>query len=407
MDNYPRLLVLASTFPRWVGDTEPAFVFALCKHLSQHYQVHVLAPHAPGAAVLETMDGITVHRFRYAPERMQTLSYQGGIISRLRQNRWRALLIPLFLLTEARAVRRLLRQYDFQAIHSHWIVPQTLALRLGTLGMRHVPPVLCTSHGGDLFGLQGRSAVALKRWALARCDAITVVSRAMVPPARALAPRLEPGVIPMGTDLTERFVPDPDSTRAPNQLLFVGRLVEKKGVLQLLEALARLVPKHPALRLTIAGMGPLQTQLEERAARADLQGHVEFLGGVPHDQLPQLFRRTTAAIVPSVVAEGGDQEGFGLVIVEAMGCACPVVVSDLPAIRDIVGEQDIARRVPPGDIDALANAIDHLLTDPEATQARAQRALAQVRSRFDWASISEAYRQTLESIGQAKRSGKA
>jgi len=60
-----RLLVLSSTFPRWKDDIEPPFVYDLCFHLKKHYDIHVLAPHYPGAALEEQLTGIQVTRFRY------------------------------------------------------------------------------------------------------------------------------------------------------------------------------------------------------------------------------------------------------------------------------------------------------------------------------------------------------
>ncbi|MDE1885521.1 MAG: glycosyltransferase family 4 protein, partial [Xanthomonadaceae bacterium] len=71
----PRLLVLTSMFPRWRDDTEPGFVFELCRRLAARFDVRVLAPHAPGAAMDELMDGVEVVRYRYAPQRLETLAY--------------------------------------------------------------------------------------------------------------------------------------------------------------------------------------------------------------------------------------------------------------------------------------------------------------------------------------------
>nr|WP_274522944.1 glycosyltransferase [Ectothiorhodospira haloalkaliphila] len=363
----------------------------MTRRFTQRFEVHVLAPHAPGAAQREEMAGLTIHRFHYAPEGWQTLTYEGGILARLRENPWRAALVPLFLVAEALAIRRLLKHHQFAAIHSHWIIPQTLALRLGTLGLTHIPPALCTSHGGDLFGLQGRMMRALKRWSLRSCRAITVVSQAMVPEAQRLAPHLEPQVIPMGTCLSRQFTPDAGIGREPGMILFVGRLVEKKGVKHLLDAVALLRPKQPGLHLYVAGKGPDEASLNARAKHADLSGHVTFLGGVPQAKLPELYRRASVTVVPSVVAEGGDQEGFGLVIVEAMGCGCPVIVSGLPAIEDIVSGEEMALRVPPGDATALADALEHTLNEPMVAERRAKVALAHVRQRFGWESVGGQY----------------
>ena len=97
----PRLLVLASTFPRWAGDTEPRFVERLSYELAGSFDVVVLAPHTRGAKRQETMASngrsIEVRRFRYFPERFETLAYDGGMLSRVRRNPLRLLVLPFFL----------------------------------------------------------------------------------------------------------------------------------------------------------------------------------------------------------------------------------------------------------------------------------------------------------------------
>jgi len=112
---------------------------------------------------------------------------------------------------------------------------------------------------------------------------------------------------------------------------------------------------------------------------------------VDHVRLAELLQRATMAVVPSVVARDGDQEGFGLVIVEAMGCGCPVVVSRLPAIADIAIDGETALLVPPADAQALAGAIADVLDDPIAATRRAEAARAFVVEHFDWASITRRY----------------
>jgi glycosyltransferase involved in cell wall biosynthesis len=97
------------------------------------------------------------------------------------------------------------------------------------------------------------------------------------------------------------------------------------------------------------------------------------------------------AVVPSVVASDGDQEGFGLVIVEAMGCGCPVIASRLPAIGDIAADGETALLVPPADADALAQAIAAVLDDPRGAEKRASAARDRVLERFDWGEISRRY----------------
>jgi glycosyltransferase involved in cell wall biosynthesis len=182
----------------------------------------------------------------------------------------------------------------------------------------------------------------------------------------------------------------------------VGRLVEKKGVRHLLEAVSLLASDYPDLRVTIAGDGPLRRDLERRAAALGIADRVVFLGALPHAALPDLYRRATLAVFPFVVAADGDQEGFGLVVVEAMGCGCPVVAHDLPAVRDSVEPNVTGVLTPPADAAALAAAIARSLDDPSTRAQHAAVALAIARERFDWSSIAARYRRLFD--GLARRS---
>lgn len=392
----PRLLVLTSTFPRWAGDREPPFVFELSRRLVGQFEVHVLAPHAPGARRQETLGGVQVHRFRYAPQRLQQLAYEGGILARLRERRWRVLLVPCLLMAQAWALRRLLARQRFDVIHAHWIIPQGLTAVLAGAPPR--VPMLCTSHGGDLFGLRGPLARRLKRLVLARSAAVTVVSQAMREAVLALRPGQVVEVVPMGTDLTGCFTLSERPERVPGTLLFAGRLVEKKGVRYLLDAVARLRAQGSAVTLTIAGDGPQRAALQAQVRHLGLGGAVEFLGAVDHARLASLFQRAAVAVVPSVVAPGGDQEGFGLVIVEAMGCGCPVIASHLPAINDIAVDGETALLVPPADPAALASAIAQMLDDSTGAARRAAAARVRVLERFDWESVSRRYADVLKQL---------
>src|SRR5690606_21732787 len=92
-----RFVVLPRTDPRWADDQETGFVHELAKRLIDDFEVHVLCPHAAGAARRELMDGVHVHRFRYAPEKLQTLVNDGGITTNLRRTPSKWLLVPGFV----------------------------------------------------------------------------------------------------------------------------------------------------------------------------------------------------------------------------------------------------------------------------------------------------------------------
>lgn len=394
----PRLLVVSSTFPRWAGDREPPFVFELTRRLVDHYKIWVLAPHAPGAKTLERMGKLIVIRYRYFFERGETLVQGGGILANLGAGRWRYGLVPFFMLLQWWALVRLLRRVRFDLIHAHWLIPQGLLALLARPWSRKKPALLCTSHGGDLFGLRSTPWRHLKRWILTRAEKTTVVSRSMLYEALALGGI--PGrlaVVPMGVDLRERFIPEPAEKRNL-ELFFAGRLVEKKGVDVLLEAMPTILQCYPEARLTIAGDGTQRESLQALAAHLGISGQVNLLGAVSNSELPSLYRRSQVVVFPSIVAIGGDREGFGLVPVEALGCECAIVATDLPAMRDTVLPGKTGLVVPQQDPAALAHAVVELLGNPFLREYLGRNGRAFVLEHFDWGLITDRYHSLLESL---------
>lgn len=390
-----RLLVLTSTYPRSKHDPEPGFVHELARRLTGDFDVHVIGPHATGAASREHMDEVEVTRFRYAPTRLETLVNDGGIVTNLKRNPLKWLLVPAFLLAQTWTTWRTIRTWRPDVIHAHWLIPQGLIVALLGRVSRKVPPFLVTSHGADLFALRFWPMLALKRFVARRAAAMTVVSQAML---QALEKQgISSGnvmVQPMGVDLTGRYVPDPRIKRDRNQLLFVGRLVEKKGLATLFRAMPRILEARPNVYLTIAGFGPEEAALRALAAKLGLESKIHFLGAVTQEQLPALYRRAGLFVAPFIQARSGDQEGLGLVTVEAIGCGCPVIVSDLPAVRDVV--QDSSRRARPGDAHDLAAKIIAFLHQPASAANAIDRELrARAQAHFDWQAVAAGYTNAL------------
>jgi glycosyltransferase involved in cell wall biosynthesis len=386
-DHKPLLLVLTSTHPRWGGDTEPRFVLDLCARLRDDYRVVVLAPHAAGAARAEVMEGVEVHRFRYAPERWQQLAYEGGMVPKLRARPWAWLLVPVFLVAETLAIARLLRRLPVAVLHAHWLIPQALCAWLACVLARRRPPLVCTVHGADVFSLRGAAFDALRRFILARCAWVGAVSEAIAAELRRLG--AGPGqvlILPMG--VSERSGPAP--ARDADHVVFAGRIVEKKGLPVLLRACARLRAQGSPVRLTVAGGGP---QLEAcRALARELQIPVTFTGPVAHADVLDLFRRATVAVMPSVVAADGDTEGLGLVALEAMMAGCPVIASDLPAVATYLRHDDNGVLFPAGDDAALAHWLLRLIGDEALRQRLAARGQRHARETFGWEAAAAAYR---------------
>ena len=131
--------------------------------------------------------------------------------------------------------------------------------------------------------------------------------------------------------------------------------------------------------------------LERQVADLQLDRHIEFLGSRPNEQVPACYHSARIAVVPSVIAADGDQEGLGLVAVEALGCGCAVIVSDLPALQDVVQDGKTGLVFHSNDALDLSMKIRKLITDDDLCERLARQGREDVLERFDWQEIGMRY----------------
>ena len=394
-----KLLVLTSTYPRWLDDPEPGFVHELAKRLTPQFQVRVLCPHARGAAAQESLEGAEVARYRYAPDWLETLVNGGGIVNNLKRQPWKWLLVPFFLLGLFWRTWREIQRWRPDVIHAHWLLPQGLVVALLGLLDHRTPPFLVTSHGADLFALRNRPLTVLKRFVTRRATALTVVSHAMTNELTRIGIPLDKvSVQPMGVDLTQRFTPVPDLSRSRDEILFVGRLVEKKGLRYLLAALPEVIARRPSAFLTVVGFGPEETERRAQAQDLGIAHRVHFLGALAQAELPALYRRAAVFVAPFIQAGSGDQEGLGLVLVEALGCGCPVVAGDLAAVEDLLEPDEADWRVVATEVSTLARCVSAVLEHPEEACHRADRMRVRLSQRLGWDTVARQYAEILQGI---------
>lgn len=378
-------LVLTSTYPRFQGDTLPAFVHELCKRLVQAgHGVHVLTPRLPGSRRYEVLEGVEIERFPYFLAAGETLTGEGGIIARLRERPWRAALVPWFLAGFAYALYRATRRRTYALMHAHWLIPQGI---LAVAMTRCLPPipVLCTAHGSDIHALEGPVFRRVRRAVVRRAALVTVVSEALRDTLLSAGePTQRIAVAPMGVDFT-RFRTAMDIVREPHRLIFVGRLVTGKGVHVLLDAFPKVVREFPDATLEIIGAGPQEAALRTQATMSGHASAVTFSGALPQEALPDRYARAAIAVVPSLA------EGFGLVVLEAMGCGCAVVASDLPALRALITDSHSGRLFPPANAEALAEALLALLRDPATAREYATRGRDHAVREYHWDAVTARY----------------
>jgi colanic acid/amylovoran biosynthesis glycosyltransferase len=375
----PRLLVVASTCPVRPGDGTPSFVWDLAEQEARAFEVVLLVPRVRRAPRRERVGALEIRRFRYFPARWEDLA-DGAILENLRARPSRWLQVVPLLAAEWLAVRRLVRSLRPDLLHAHWLLPQGLVARWAAPAV----PLLLTTHGADVYALKGRLARALQGTALRRAALVTAVNQDMRRRLLELGASPEATVVaPMGADVRAIRAAMGSAPRRPDRLLFVGRMVEKKGVQVLLEAL-RQGPDgrgvQGAWSLDLVGDGPLRPALESSPlGRSD---RVRWLGTLERPALARALAGSGIVVVPSVAAASGDQDGLPVVLLEAMAAGCAVVASRLPGIAQVVSDGRTGLLVPPGDAPALGAAIARLLADGDlrARLGAAARAAADAHS---------------------------
>lgn len=387
MDKKKKLLVTASTFPRWEGDTEPGFVLDLASHMTECFQVTALVPAAPGAKERETLKGVEVIRYHYFPvHKWETLCYPGAIVPRIKEKRIRVLLVPFLFLSLYLHLWKLLPDYD--VVHTHWLIPQ------GIVQSFFHKPYIVTGHGGDVTSLNRGIFRKLKIRCLMRAGQVTVVSEHLKNKVQKLTPEIEPAVISMGVDSSKfgkkYYVPDYFGQGDKKVVLFVGRLAEKKGATYLIEAM-----KDIDALLVIVGEGPLREGLEKQAE--EIKDKVIFLGAKPHHELQTIYASADIFAAPSVTARGGDQEGLPTVIMEAMASGLPVVTSNSGGISDLVVSDYNGILCEEKKVQQLADGIRRLCQDKALYQRIAANGFDTIK-KYDYCVLSQSYLDILREI---------
>jgi glycosyltransferase involved in cell wall biosynthesis len=407
-----KILVLATTFPRWKNDTTPAFVYELCQRLSyEGFDITVLAPHHQEAKAKEDMGGVKVYRFPYFyPQKYQRLCYEGGILPNLKRSPWARIQVPLLFLSELYYAFKLTRKERPDIIHSHWIIPSGLvgAVCRKTLGTKH----LLTLHGAGLVALEKLPfKKKITRFIVKNSDEITVVSsyvkeRLLNLVSRDIKEEVQGKlkIIPMGV-YTGLFQSEADretlkskyAIRSKFVLLFIGRLADKKGVSYLIKAMPKIVSQNKDVILLICGDGPLRKELEQITDELELQEFVRFIGYVTGENKIDCFALSDSLIIPSVVTESGDTEGLPVVILEGLAAGKPIIASDVGGVKDVIKEGWNGFLIKQRNPDQIAARVLELISNEELRVKFSRNAL-EASQDYDWAVIGGKYGQIMRDI---------
>ena len=350
-----RALFLAHSYPRHAGDPAGSFLLRLAVGLrAAGVEVRVLAPSAAGLAARETLEGIEVRRYRYAPQRWETLAYTGNMAGDVAGSFSGKLALGGLLSAGATALLSEVRRWRPDVVHAHWWFPAGLVA--WSVAALRGAPLVTTMHGSDVrLAIGARASHGVFRRVLHSSAVVTAVSSWLAREAGRIAPEARIEVAPMPVR-AELFCPDESRRSIEPRFLFVGRLNEQKGVVHLLHALARM---RGGAALDVVGDGADAAALHALADELGIAARVRWIPSVRQEELPALYRGATALVLPS------RDEGLGLVAVEAQLCGTPVVASRSGGIPDVVEDGVTGLLVPPAEPAALAAAMDAVLARPD------------------------------------------
>ncbi len=344
-----RILIACTHIPPVVGGAERA-TWETARRLAERHEVHVLTT---GALGTEKKDGVFIHRV----PKSEPLTLYYSTLGR-------------------RVIKKSLRGLDFDILHCQmagpwgWILPEMV---------RHSRLVI-TCQGGDVYPKKAKSKIVTKA-VLKSADMVACVSKWM----RDYVERwygVKGVYIPNGVD--KQFKPLRVRKRK-NMVLCVGRIIERKGVIELLHA-AKKLPEH---NFYFAGKGYLSDKIN--------LPNTKYLGPVSHGRLPTLYNEATIVVFPTY------WEGLPLAGVEAMACGCPIIATDTRGFSELIEDGKTGLLIKPRSVSAIVGSVRRLMGDAELRKRIGDGAAAEAE-KYSWDRITEtyedAYRQLLKSGGK-------
>lgn len=384
------ILVLTHNYIRFRGDHAGHFLHVLATGLVQSgHKVLVLAPHQKGLKKVEIMDGVVVHRFRYAPAAKERLAYIGTMHELVAASWLNKVLFLSFLVSFFVKALSLSIRERVDLVSAQWWIPGGLIGYLVSLFRRK--PLIVTSHGTDIRLLEkSHFSRKLAKPVFCRAKYVTTVSgflkEKLIRNTRVAQEKIK--IIPMPVT-PDTFAPTPLPKDAVKPILCVARFTPQKGLDFFLKACRILKDREINFKAKIVGEGPLRESLQEQIVDLQLESHVSLVDIVPQSGLNRLYAESYLCILPSI------EEGFGLVLVEAQLCKRPVVGTRSGGITDIIEDGRSGLLVPPKDHEGLAQAMERILTDEELALRLAEGGYRSALAKFSPQAVLQKYLRVL------------
>ncbi len=362
-----KVLMVTTSYPDHPGSQRGIFIRELCLELKrQGIEVAVLTPRVLTSSPLREDDhGIDIRRFRY-PSGGRQLNQMESIP---------VLAMAVYMVSGFIAALRTAMTFKPDVLHGNWIVPTGLIASL--VGSVTGTPVINTARGMDTRVRENRLIRALFALALKLSDRLTVVSGSMRSiPGLAAAEVISSGVDPTFFDIR----PDPSS----KTVLFTRSLEPVYDAATLIRSVP-LVRKHEDdIRFIIAGSGSQAESLKKLVHDLGIEGHVTFLGHVPHGDIPGLASRSRVFVSTALA------DGTSIALLEAMAAGLVPVATDIEANRALITHGHDGFLFRPGDEQDLAENILRALSGEISTRVLSQKK-ASLKETVPWSIVADSF----------------
>ncbi|MEM3126897.1 MAG: glycosyltransferase [Candidatus Woesearchaeota archaeon] len=383
-----KVLIVTTSFPAYKGHSQSPFIYELARHLvKEGVKVGVVCPYYKlSKSKHEVLDGISVERFQYMwPKSIQTLT-EGGGVGAFKKSIWGLVQGCTFLMSMFFATRRLSKSYDI--IHCQWALTA-----LPVYFAKRGKPIIITLRGSDINLAKNPIFRVVQKFLFRKVKFIVSNNSKLIEEAKKLGFQTPVATILNGVDITKFRPRDKNFARRKLSLplnkkivLFVGWLVEVKGVKYLLEAFFKVLKKHPNSILVIVGEGPLRKEFEEKAKKLNVLRNIKFEGAKRPDQVPFYMNATDILVLPSLA------EGMPNVVMEAMASQKAVVATKVGGVPELLKNYGVI--INPKSVGELEMTISHLLSNPKKINRLGKIARKSIIERnLTWQQTAKKYKQ--------------
>lgn len=371
-----KIVVLTTSYPRFNGDYS-GFISGLYeKMVLKKNKIKVVAPHDAKSKTYELMNKVEIFRPLYASPKWEVVAYNSGIADNLKKSLLSKIELPFFVLSFIFKSYRVCKGCDL--IHAHWTFCGLVAVLLKIF---HKKPIVLTVHGSDLTVFPK----FLNKLVFRKVNQIITVSSFLKKEIEKMGADGEKiTVIFNGIPNLESFLRIKYKIENHNAVLWVGRFIEDKNPLLLISSFKKVVRKIPTAQLTMIYFGSLgakATKIKNNIEKTKLRNNIFFEGEKTPEELLKYFQKADLLVLPS------KREGFGVVLIEAMAAARPVIGSKVGGILDIIEDNINGLFFKNNSDEDLSKKIIKVLTDKKLRERLAKEGRKTAKKRFAWNKI--------------------